>query len=420
MRRALILSLLAGLVATATTGFAQPRSGDLVLSALQNDLQAGLVVTVNPARPLAPATLSSGWPGYFDNWVRMAPNNRDVVVARVNAAGWPSTTATALVSVDPSGAATTIATVPECHGFELDHDGRWVVAGRSVQDHVLGADHATGVVTTFSTLPVTTRINEITIDRDPGSMPYVHVSCCLQTTLGPVFTKTDRSGAVVTLIASSTNDPWGSIELDPRTGDYIAGSLAFGLHRVTKAGAVTTLLNWNVNAIKLTNDNFAWLVHSTFQPTVLKFDLAKNVVVQTSGVPMPPNFAFTGIDVYGSRLVTCTQRGRQVTVALQSPDPMHANRPYQLACSFARRPGIPLPNGEQVNLAVDPLLVLSVQGGAPSIFSNFAGTTDPFGNATATVNLPAGLPSGMTFFIGGVIDGAAGLDATNTHWCVAP
>ena len=59
----------------------------------------------------------------------------------------------------------------------------------------------------------------------------------------------------------------------------------------------------------------------------------------------------------------------------------------------------------------------------PQWFVKFRGVLDANGNATATVNIPSGLPKlgDMTVFVAGVIyKGSTIIEVTNTHWFVLP
>ena len=64
---------------------------------------------------------------------------------------------------------------------------------------------------------------------------------------------------------------------------------------------------------------------------------------------------------------------------------------YQVGISFSNTTGIPVGGVGTIPLDLDPLLILSVQNILPTIFSNFGGTLNIFGEATATLNIPASL-----------------------------
>jgi hypothetical protein len=89
--------------------------------------------------------------------------------------------------------------------------------------------------------------------------------------------------------------------------------------------------------------------------------------------------------------------GRLLPMTFCSPtDP---DRTYYAAASFATAPRLPLPPPDlrTVELALDPLFLISL--GDPVTFPGFAGVLDGFGNATAGVQLPSGLPAGLGFHV---------------------
>ena len=93
---------------------------------------------------------------------------------------------------------------------------------------------------------------------------------------------------------------------------------------------------------------------------------------------------------------------------------------YYLAASTARRPGLQFANGEWLDLNVtDPLFHLTARNLAPAIFAGFQGQLDAFGDATATVNIPSGLPkqNDLAIFVAGVIvQKGQVIQVTNSHW----
>ena len=267
MRQTIVLFLLVILLAPAVA--AQPQYGDLVITTGHGAAGNvnGYTGYLNPANPSTLTTLSNAPYGSFHNWVRMAPDNTDLVYTRVTLQTVPNSGA--LMNLQPSGIRTTIASFSGINtdGYELDHDGQWILSARSPPlspkpNYVLGVDHTTGATTTFASLFSTTWFNEIAIDRDPGSMPYTLVCCCLSGTSGPEVLQADRQGHVTTVLAGSVIPANTAIELDPRTGDYIIGYIGNGnIIRMTKSGTKTTLTAFSGNAIKILQDDTAWIAH---------------------------------------------------------------------------------------------------------------------------------------------------------------
>jgi len=98
------------------------------------------------------------------------------------------------------------------------------------------------------------------------------------------------------------------------------------------------------------------------------------------------------------------------TVLLHVTVPSQAGALYQVALAFSSAPGIPVPGVGTIPLAFDSLFLLSISGAVPSIFTNFAGTLDAFGEATASLNIPAlGVLAGLDFSIGAVTISGGGI-----------
>jgi len=437
MQRIIVISLV--LVLFASVAPAQPRYGDLVLSVGPNQGTHGFTGYMSSATPNALTTLISSPQWRLDNFVRMAPDNTDLVIARYI---WSTALASGeLVQVRPDGTQSTVlATIwyEATDSFELDHDDRWIVTSRSnptnpISNSLLGVNHSTGAVTKFSTLVTTTSFNELVIDRDPGqNLPYTIVTSYPKGSTGPQILKADRQGTL-TPIATGATTPWYlAIELHPRSGDYIA---CYGrdVIRMTKTGKLKAVLtsNFGGNALKVTQDDILWIanggaVSSTLHGQVLKFDLSANAAVTMLPTGVPQNDFLTGIEVYGSRTLVCNQQSpSRVTVKVQSRHPSAGPKTqYVLAASLARRPGLRFPHGEwlDLNTVSDPLFYLSAMDLLPGVFVNFRGMLDVHANNARTiqVNIPKPLQgTGIPVFVAGVLFNGAGVfQVTNTHWFV--
>jgi hypothetical protein len=438
MRQILVILLLVVFLSPAVV--AQPQYGDLVIATGHGAAGNvnGYTGYLDPANPSTLTTLANAPYGSFHNWVRMAPDNTDLVFARANVSTVPSSGD--LVNVQPSGIQTTIASFPgfNTDGYELDHDGQWILSARSVNlspkpNYVVGVDHTSGTITTFATLYSTTWFNEMAIDRDPGSLPYTLVCCCLSGTSGPEVLQADRQGHVTTVLSGSVIPANTAIELDPRTGDSIIGYLGNGnIIRMTRTGKKTMLTAFSGNAIRILQDDTAWAAHGgSTSRTILHFDLSTGAVLSLFVGPIPQGWNLMGLEVYGSRTLVCHQTSpSSVTVNVRSRLPGAKGKHYALAASLARRPAAPatclkFPNGEYLFLdATSPLFYLSALNLLPSVFQNFQGQLDPFGNnlqsRPITVQIPQPLQgSGITVFVAGVIFDPTGvLQVTNSHWFV--
>jgi hypothetical protein len=90
--------------------------------------------------------------------------------------------------------------------------------------------------------------------------------------------------------------------------------------------------------------------------------------------------------------------------------PTRPGAPYQVGVALASTPGIPVPGVGTIPLAADELLLLSISGALPGVFTDSGGVLDARGWATATLNLPAGLPAGFGFSVAAVTWGPGGID----------
>jgi hypothetical protein len=89
-----------------------------------------------------------------------------------------------------------------------------------------------------------------------------------------------------------------------------------------------------------------------------------------------------------------------------------AGNGYVVGAALSSTPGIPVPAVGTIPLAFDALLLLSTSGALPTVFTNFAGLLDTYGEATATLNFPA-VPAlaGLPFSIAAVT-----YDMTGINW----
>jgi hypothetical protein len=433
-----LLLVLAALLVVTGPGPAQPLDGDLVLSLLQtNPTTLGAVVYFNPAKPNNITTLAVNFTRQnFDNWVRMAPNNTDLVVSETDYS------LSRMINIDPGGNGTTIANyLPGgIQGFELDGDDTWIVAASSTS--LLGVNHSTGKWTPYVLLALYPTFNEVCILREQG-IHYV-VANFVTSTLKPEVKlySADRQGLTTTLMLT-TGEPLlrlCGIEVDPKSGDFIttdfdgpsSSTLEPGgveVNRVTVGGKITTLATFAVNGAKVNQENTFWaggLVRGSSASTaaVMKFDMSTNTVLTIVQLPtLPSSLPISTVEVYGSHPLTCNGQGgpgAAIQVSLNSQRSTAGGAAYQIACSFGRRPGLRFRNGEWLHLDLtDSLFFLTAQNLAPTIFQQFAGTLSPFGSATARIKLPASFPAnlGLTVFCAAVIYTPQGVvQVTNTHW----
>ena len=331
---------------------------------------------VNPANPGVWTSLSQQVFG--GSWVRMAPNNSDVVTGECYRFFQNS-----LVEIQPNGTRRSIAFFGGDYfsGFELDHEGRWILARQPYGTSSLffhGVHHASGAVNTFFTCNYTWA-NDLAVGGEPGGPAFaVSATRCDSTKCTWGLVQHDRRGAHQWLPVSPAG--WGgAIEIHPRSGDYF---LAYYLEtnastarvaRVSRTGRVTLLHSFPGTAARITQDDHAWISGPSH---LLKYDISGNAVVTL--IPAPQYHSFgTGIEVYGSRRLVCEGTGKpgtSVKVTLQSRKAGDGNRAYILACSLGRRPGMRFSSGEWLDLDVtDALFRLSASWAVPALFQNFRG-----------------------------------------------
>jgi len=443
MRRTILTVLLSGIVVTGVA--AQPKDGDLILTYPTNGTWPGGVLVVDP-NTAKTTTLTSMAAGGQTPWVRMAENNRDLLVCK------HESSRSAFVQVTPGGAQTTILRTPNgvwVRSFELDHDNTWMVCGVHQPTSLnclwsLQGGAATPAMTSLFQYPGWHNfyhyLNELVIDRDPSAKaPYVlamnHTLTTMQT---DKLYGADRTGVRTTLV-SGIGQPLlylRCIELNPCTGDYLTCTRQSGNHAlcvVSKDGRrINTLATAVIqpDALKIMQDGTAWVVEDRMStPRILRVDATTGAVFTLHQLPPGNVTQVTGlqcIEVYGSRRLVCNLPSSststvQISVQCRSPFVAPGITQYALAASFSRRPGVRMPNGEFLNLNVvsDPLFHATALNLLPGVFVNFRGVLGPGGvnQQPISVNIPAPVRgSGVTVFVAGVIYNAGFVvQVTNSH-----
>jgi len=396
------------------------------------------------------------------NWVEMASDNLNLVVGCLPTGISPTSVGAGIhvheVGIDGSIVKTLVNDLTFLAGyvntFDLDGDGTWILGGGS---HVWSYDENTSTYSTlYNAMTPAGTINAIVLDPalPKGDMVLTKFNTNSSATANLV--EADRNGVIAT-IATSAPYYGSAVKIDFRTGDYICTGFGVSPYnaaggeatRVTKAGKVTTL-NYPSNAVRLFRPNglfidkqhMAWVlahdlmgvpvpVPTTLQPTLrcslFKLDLRGVFIsMYNFGTTLTRNnFAPSGLTRYGSRNVVCNGSGKPgttVRVRFSSRKAADAGKAYQLACSFSYTNGIRVFNGEYLDLTPDDLFFITANNRLPTIFANFGGILDRYGEATAAVRIPAALPPGLgvpIYVSGIVIDPMApGQISTvgNTHW----
>jgi hypothetical protein len=342
----------------------------------------------------------------------MAGDNADLAVAELANLTGPIPPAP-LVIATPLGVRTTLAvSAGVLNSIDLDQDGSYVIAVRPGTTG--GAPFAlqrvtqAGGVTTIVLTP--TSPNWAAIDGDTGD----YVIALFNTAPQGALLRVHRTTLAITTIAPGLGTMSG-VDFEPRTGSFVCTRFDQGqVLRVTRAGVVTTLLAMGGNNAIVVDDETGEFL-AAGGGTVNRFSPAGLVIATRSF----PGVAFTGVELYGSRKVSGSGDFRAgSTYRVRFSFPRSGGSTYAAAMSFSLRPGIALGDGtgRMINLAIDPLLLLSL-GGLPGVTTGFAGVLDASGRAGGTITLPAGFPPGVRVHVSAVAVNAglpSGLDTANS------
>lgn len=424
-------------VATSAPIGAQPVDGDLIITTTLNlgpgrfFKQIGILDLRTGTNTTLVQTPGDSLTNVFGA-VRMATDNQSVMVMG------ETSKQKRFLNLSPQGRLTTVATMPsQARGpslgdLRLDHDNRWIFMG--IDDtSLLSLDDSTGAISTLfnaGPLPGSIYFSDFEIWREPGQSPYVLVNPqSFSSPPGPRLFGADRNGIVTTLVGGPGTTLVGMHQVS-RDGDgtLLAVSNEFfssTLVRISTGLAVTTLRSFPqvVSGLRVDQDG-TLLVYETPRngPHAIERLSPAGIVLKT--YPLPANVGLIyDFEIYGSRRLRVSGRGTPgatVNIVLQSLRPGDGGRSYHFAASLGRHPGHQFPAG-RLNLAADSLFFLTAANAVPAVFVNFAGQTSATGQATASIRVPANLPSGsnIPIFVAGIIFDSSGVrTVTNTHWFV--
>jgi len=368
-----------------------PAPGDWILSSLTSTS----LIRLNPATGMSNPFATP--PGVWSNCVEMAANNIDLAAAIGPSMTFPIPSSP-FVIVTPAGVVSSMVTIPALgNQIDLDQDGSYLTPAQpgtaASGIHALVRVSAGSVVTTVAVL--SSQPNAGAIDQDTGD--YIAALFSTGTLL-----RIQRGTATVTTIATGLGTLSG-VDFEPRTGTFaITRFLAPQVIRVTPAGTMTTVATFtSANMMKVDDETGNLLVTGG---TAVGLLTPAGAVITTRAVG---GLNGTGVEVYGARKVSGSGNfaAGQIYNVLFTFQRSSGNT-YVAALSMGLRPGIPLPDGRTINLAIDPLLVLSV-GGLPGVTTGFTGTLDAFGQGTGTITVPAGFPPGIRIYCSAVAVNAA-------------
>jgi hypothetical protein len=352
-----------------------------------------------------------------------------VVMDPINDGAWIVTVDDDVLRVTTSGVITTIAANlgSPIHGIDTDEDGSFVVVR---QGGIMNRVSITGVVGTITT-GLGANVNAVKWDLDTGNYVAGNAGAT------PILWRVSRAGVITTLTNSIPGiGIVGGIDQDPRTGDFLVCGTST-VARVTPAGVATAAV---VSPAELNGANHLALLPTGHPdgeynvavadfggaPTGLyTYDLTTGRLVST--ILNYPGGAANGIGpsgvlVHQGRALHGEGNGRGGTnyrLGLRNPV-SEAGKTYVISGSFGARPGFQLPDGRQINLALDDLYFLTTQNLLPTIFQNFVGALLPNGDRDAFVFvLPDPVIIGLrTFYSFAIVDAAApnGIGfVSNTH-----
>jgi len=193
------------------------------------------------------------------------------------------------------------------------------------------------------------------------------------------------------------------VDVEPATGNFVV-SLHYAtgsLQVITPAGAVVKTISvpWG-NDVKVEDSTGHYLyvtgTGSGAIDTIIEYD-PSGTALQTYG-PFK-GYSFHGMDIYGSRQVMGfgpAVAGTAYNVSFSFPGA--GNQLYVAALALTQRPGIQL-GGSVLNLTPDQLFWLSVSG---ILVKGFQGVLDSQGRAMGSIQIPIGLPKGLTFYCSAV------------------
>jgi hypothetical protein len=396
-------AILAVIVLAAAAASAQPSAGDYVV--------------VHAASPAGPTLLFVDRTGTAATLV-VAPANHLVVEPRMDVGNHDlvatfnhrSSSAGSLVRITPGGQVATLATASSVvfpRAIEVDDDGTYLLLGSLdvLQRSARGRFFSIGSVPPpFGGFAMT--IDPITgyywMAGFGGKLAYMHHRTNVVTTLLPAgfryITGMDHDEATDTF--AFCNETLQSIFFVDRQFRIVSSFATPGQ-------------NWSLRLSPETGH-----VHVLDGSSTVTERTQKGVVVRTTRLAVRVDFF--SLEVYGSRPISGVGSAARGTVyQLRIGFPAAGGLTYAAALSLGGiRPGIGLPDGRRIALAIDPLFLLTAaHGDIPGLTQGLRGTLSAAGQATATIAVPTGLPIGLRVFASAVVIDArapVGLRTGNT------
>jgi len=372
-------------------------------AALAAQPSAGDYVVVQTAGPTGPTLLSVNRSGAATTLAvapanfllvepRMDVGNRDLVATfndRLTSAG-------SLVRITPGGQVATLATTSSIvfpRAIEVDADGSYLLLGSPN----LLTRATRGRFISIGSLPMPFGGFAMTVDPATGDYWMADFG-------GRVARMDHRTQVITTLLPAGFRYVTG-MDHDEATDTFAfcnetLQSIFYADRQFRIVTSFTTAAqNWSLRLSPDTGN-----VHVLDGAGNVTERTRQGAVVRTTRLPVRVDFF--SLEVYGSRPISGVgSAARGTTYRLELGFPGAGGLTYAAALSLGGiRPGIGLPDGRRIALAVDPLFVLTAAGGdIPGLTLGLRGTLSATGQATATIAVPLWLPAGLRIFASAVV-----------------
>jgi len=348
-------------------------------------------------------------------WIQMARDNTGVLVSfATNLYTASGPLPTGLMTIAPGGAAAAYVTNFETDTFRLLDDNRLLIIGAGVPggpallNTVFATDeNAGGITTLVAGFPGSAYLNSGAENEDNGLWAF-SAADWNHNANGYLAEANVSSGMVTRTIASGFRF-LRPVDFNRHDGSWYAtepGISSGTVYRITNSGIVTPINRGSnlrgVFSIEVARDGN--LIIGNYE-NILVMDTA-GTTLRTLPYQTSSSYFATGVTVYGNnRLQLDTSRGtgagNTVGVKVAFRGAGHPGQSYVILAALSPRPGIPMPNGEILDLFPDGLTFLVQSGALADIFRNFSGALSGNGEACASVAIPASFPqgSGLRIFL---------------------
>lgn len=442
---------------------AQPKYGDLIVTGYQGQGPnfRSVVLAITPGSSPVITTLNTTNNGYHQ-WVGMQDDNRDLAVLTY----FPNATTpfSVLSRLAPGGGGLTrMAAINPPQAFDRfadatgaawDDQGRLVIAaGRAVYRFDPMSNQLTTVTTVGPTGVNQRTLQAVTIG--PNRTPFFNIAHYLLNARSP-FTPNPPGGPALTSyepvsrtqqiveqtnLAAATGIIYdrGASPSRPRARRFLATRAGTNFNDLVavdfRTAAITSIQRFMAipQALTPTNERTVWIalqIPGGPNSVALEVDTHRGTVVSTVPIQLQGGFLATGIERYGSNMLTLQGQAllgvdSPLFIGLTGDDPALAGANYLLALSLeSAPPAASLTIGAStvdLNLALDPLFLQSISNPAGIGLTNSAGILDPMGNAVATLTYSGPSTGGLNIYAAWVAyNGTSILRVSETEIFVLP